>query len=186
MNSEGMPEKHELTEEAFVRALVPDPSNLPDAVFLSGFVGRSSREGFWRLYLTVDLNEFIEFHEADVLHAQPIGSPDSALSGQAVWVKRTSNLDRFTVNSLQMQTEFLQGDVAEAFAVRGMRGRQVRAGRLPAADLIGGPGLAADPTLFRANTCALSECISNFAICTNPGQRTCDPAFCFAAPAAFG
>ncbi len=48
-----------------------------------------------------------------------------------------------------------------------------------------GGGRYADPTLFRASTCALSSCVSDVAICTNSGQTTCNPAFCFPAPNAY-
>jgi hypothetical protein len=181
MTSNDRPAGHELTEDELVSALVPDPSNLPDTTVMVGFLGRSSREGFWRLYLTADLGEFVDFAAADVLHTQVIESPADALGGRAVWIRRTATVHRSVTDPLGTQTEFLRGDVAAAFTAGAARARTLTAGRLPS--LAGAPGLAADPTLFRANTCALSSCISNVAICTNPGQTTCDPAVCVAVPA---
>jgi hypothetical protein len=184
MDNEDGPAHPELAEDALVSALVPDPAQLPDVLCIVGLLGRSDRAGAWRLYLTADLTHYIEVDEADVLHARPVGSPEDAFGGQAVWVKRTAKLQHsVATTSLRAQTEFLRGDVGTAFTAGSARAHRVAAGGVPLID--SGGGLAADPTLFRANTCALSSCVSDVAICTNSGQRTCDPVFCVAAPVAF-
>jgi len=184
MDEEGGPTHPELAEDELVSALVSDPTHLPDVLCLVGLLGRSDHAGAWRIYLTADLAQYIEVDEVDVLYARPISSPEDAFGGQAIWVRRTARL-RYSVatTSLQAQTEFLRGDVGTAFTAGQIGARRLIGGGIPL--MGGGGGIAADPTLFRANTCALSSCISDVAICTNSGQRTCDPAFCVAAPVAF-
>jgi hypothetical protein len=169
---------HELEEDAFVNALVPDPSNVPDAMFLTGFLGTSCRDECLRLYLTADLRRFVEIDRSDVLHAQSLRSEYNLLGGSAVWVNRTARLVHSDTTALDAQTEFLRGDMAAAFAAGAARGRGLRVGRPPFLGSIGDAGLAADPTLFNGNTCALSACVSNVAVCTNSGHTTCDPVFC--------
>jgi hypothetical protein len=175
------PTAQEFEEDGFVTALVPDPSELPDARFLSGFLGRGSQEGYWRLYVAADLQQYVEFSAEDVLHSQPMSSSANALGGHAIWVKRTATIEHSAAET-EAQAGFLRGDVAAAFAAGPARARQAGIGRMAAVGPMGDAGLAADPTLFRAHTCALSSCISDVAICTNTGQATCDPVFCVAAP----
>lgn len=183
MDKDGAPTHPELAEDALVRALVSDPAQLPDVLCLVGLLGRSDHDGIWRIYLTVDLTQYIEVDEVDVLYARSIGSPEDAFGGQAVWVKRTARLRHsVATTSLRAQTEFLRGDVGTAFTSGPIGARRLVGGGSPL--MGGGGGIAADPTLFRANTCALSSCVSDVAICTNSGQRTCDPAFCVAMPVA--
>lgn len=103
-----------LNEDKLVRSLVPDPSKVPDARVLVGFVGKSARERHWRLYLNPNLNEYVEFADSDVLHSQPLEGSDHPLGGTVVWFKREANLVRTRAVSREAQADFLQGDIAAA------------------------------------------------------------------------
>ena len=48
-------------EEEIVRSLVPDPAQPPDVRVLVGFLGRSARERSWRLYVTPNFSDYVEF-----------------------------------------------------------------------------------------------------------------------------
>jgi hypothetical protein len=62
-----------LEQHPFVEALVPDPSQgPPNATVLRGFLGKSTTEGVWRLYLTAALDEYVEIPEADILHSRQL------------------------------------------------------------------------------------------------------------------
>jgi hypothetical protein len=181
-NTDG--EEREVNEAEFVRALVPDPADLPDAHLLTGFLAKGGRPERWRLYLTRELDEFIEFEQSGVLHSENVAGMSDDADLTRVWVKASTVLHRSEPTPGSQQAAFLEGDIAAMFAEATARVRRLHAGSALTIGTGGGRGYA-DPTLFRASTCALSECVSDVAICTNPGQTTCDPAVCFAAPKAY-
>ena len=105
----------DLNEDELIKNLVPDPSQVPDARMLFGFLGKSSREGYRRLYLTPELNEYVEFQEEDVLHTLSFATPENPLGGKVVWVKREANLFHTRTASREAQADFLRGDISTAF-----------------------------------------------------------------------
>jgi hypothetical protein len=67
-----------LTQDAIIDKLMPDPAqSIPNTTVFEGFLGRSTRQGYWRLYFTSELNDYVEFQEGDVLSSEK--SPWSAL-----------------------------------------------------------------------------------------------------------
>lgn len=109
-----------LKEEDFVSHLVEDPSRLPDTRLLIGFLGNSGKEGYWRLYLSPELNEFLEFQEKDVLRSQPLA--DSQLGGTAIWIRREAELQHTRTTTREAQAQFLQGTIASAFRAGAIAG----------------------------------------------------------------
>ena len=162
--------ERDLKEDPLVAALVPDPAKLPvNAAVLRGFVGKSLKEGSWRLYLDAELSEYVEIPESEILYAREL--PDGG--GTAVWVPGTLTLDRVRVAATQIQAEFLSGTIAArglpaAIQARGPRGEfvwpsslggcrhhgisidspclQVQGPRGGAAFII--PGIGPDPTVW--------------------------------------
>jgi hypothetical protein len=115
MANQKKPGGSKLNEDELIKNLVPDPSQVPDARMLFGFLGKSSREGYWRLYLTPELNRYVEFQEEDVLHTLSFATPENPLGGQAAWVKREANLLHTRTVSREAQAEFLEGDITAKF-----------------------------------------------------------------------
>ena len=76
-----------LKQDALVERLIPDPANPEPTTQLSGWLGTGTKEGTWRLYLTPQLDEYVQFSEADVVHSQPIGA------GADSWAEQWSGLD---------------------------------------------------------------------------------------------
>jgi hypothetical protein len=66
-----------LHEDGLIQRLVPDPVAIPDARVLLGFLGKSTREGCWRLYLSVDLDEYLEVPEDAIFHQQQLDRHES-------------------------------------------------------------------------------------------------------------
>jgi hypothetical protein len=110
-----------LEQDSLIDGLVPDPGQLEPLTLLFGYLGRSSREGYWRLYLTARLNEYVEFSEDDVRHTMPLSPEESSLGGTRVWVKQGTRLQHTRVDSRQVQAEFLQGDIAARFMAQAAR-----------------------------------------------------------------
>src|SRR5688500_4897522 len=69
-----------ITPSLFVESMVGDSCAPPDVRVLAGYIGRSSRgEGWWRLYLTLELDEWVDVYYRDVLYAADAGN--QVLSG---------------------------------------------------------------------------------------------------------
>jgi hypothetical protein len=106
--------KKVLSEDQLISNLVPDPANVPKVHMHIGMLGKSHREGYWRLYTTPQLNAFIEIHEDDIVHAEQLGSQGGVSQGTAAWVKDNANVVRTEVGPLQSQTDFLSGQIMKS------------------------------------------------------------------------
>ena len=106
-----MPEKsdreskyNETLPDETVERIIEDPGN-PDVRRLSGFLlGKSDRDGYWRLYLTVDLNHYLEFRKEDTLHAQQFRPARTV-----VWLKPEARVTEKLTKSTRV--EFLRGNL---------------------------------------------------------------------------
>lgn len=144
-------------QDPVVEKLVRDPAR-PGTRLVSGYLGKSAREGYWRVYLNLEFSEYLEVAEKDILHSERLGGEDTTASGSWVWVKQDAQLDHVRTRPRQAQAEFLRGDIASAFlgdaALRSFGLGTI--GRLP-------------------RTFSVTEC----ATCpTNDGDHTCVPAVC--------
>ena len=100
-----------LPEDLVTKRLVLDPKNIPNLIVLVGFLGRSTRveepdDGKWRLYLTPALNDYITFERTAVLHLKDLTS-----GGTMVWLKRDVTVQHTHIETRQMQTDFLMGEL---------------------------------------------------------------------------
>jgi hypothetical protein len=90
--------------DEIVDRIVEDPGN-PEVRRLTGFLlGKSDREGYWRLYLTVDLNHYLEFRKEDTLHAQQFRQGRTV-----VWLKPEARVTEKLTKSTTV--EFLRGNM---------------------------------------------------------------------------
>jgi len=105
----------ELRADELIEKLVPDPATPPDLILLAGFLGKSNRAGYVRLYLTLLLNEYLEISEKDVLHHQPFAPALNPLGGTLVWIRREANLLHTRTATQQVQAQFLQGSITARF-----------------------------------------------------------------------
>lgn len=106
-----------LTPSDFTESLVPDPSQPPPrTIVLEGLLGRSPKEGYWRLYFNEELSSYAEFKEEDVRHQESIPRehyPLPGLEANKVWLDADAQVDFTNTESRRMQAEFLRGDIAE-------------------------------------------------------------------------
>ena len=105
----------ELKQDALVEKLVVDPSKTPEVKVLFGFLGRSPEAGTWRLYLTPQLDSYVEFSAEDMVHTQQLAAAQSPLGGTAVWLKRGATLKHTRTGTRQAQAEFVRGDIMSGF-----------------------------------------------------------------------
>jgi hypothetical protein len=96
--------------DPIVEALIPDPSaGPPNATVLHGYLGRSATEGYWRLYTSETLDEYVELPEAEILHTRRL--PDDG--GTLLWVPATLEL-RYVQTARGVQAAFLGGPISAA------------------------------------------------------------------------
>jgi hypothetical protein len=113
----------DLTEDSLVAALVSDARRVPDMVVLHGYLGKGQDEGIWCLYLTMELNERVEFHQDAILHSLSL----SDNRGTLVWVRRTT-----PVQYVQVHTEEVPADLVMPGALRRPRSARLGPGTVEA------------------------------------------------------
>jgi hypothetical protein len=111
-----------LEPDELINQLLPDASQFPDVRVLVGLLGRSTRQGYWRLYFTLTLDEYVEFAETDVVHSHALNREESQLGGTVIWVRREANLQHIRTASREAQADFLQGAITNSLAQRVRRG----------------------------------------------------------------
>jgi hypothetical protein len=104
----------DLTPDHITERLVSDPSQPADATVLSGFLGRSSREGHERLYLDLELRSYVEVPRDAILHRERVGSEDSPMGqGTRLWVRSGTRLTHQVAQPQMVQAEFLSGPLTQ-------------------------------------------------------------------------
>jgi hypothetical protein len=111
----GTPPKQSLQQDALVERLVPDPGKRQPTVQLTGWLGKSTEDGTWLLYLTPQLDDYVQFSENDVVHSQALPTKDSPLGGTVVWLHAETPLQHIQVLTRQAQAGFLSGDITSAY-----------------------------------------------------------------------
>jgi hypothetical protein len=149
----------EIHEDPLVQQLVPDPSS-PGAKLFSGYVGRGEKEGMWRLYLSLEFDEYLEFRENDLVHVETLGGEGGSQAGSWIWLKPDAAVEHVRGEHRGMQGEFLGGDISKKF---------LHASPAGSVGLLS-PMLGALPQTFSVTQCATCP--------TGDGSHTCFPAVC--------
>lgn len=102
-----------LRQDPLVEHLIADPNEPADFLTETGYLGRSSRAGYWRLYQSPDMKEYLEFPESDVLHTQALDPHESTLGGTVVWLRRSHELTYAYSDPIQVQASFLSGSIMQ-------------------------------------------------------------------------
>jgi hypothetical protein len=120
-----------LKQDEIIARLVPDPTAPPDVIAIVGFLGKSSRRKSWRLYQTLDLKDYAEIAEDDIVQSQSLKSELQPLGGTVVWVKSGARVQHSRSESRPAEAEFMQGDITKQFLPgRGMESLARRGGAL--------------------------------------------------------
>jgi hypothetical protein len=104
-----------LEAEEFVAQIIKDPVNPPGVRALMGYLGPGVRDGIWRLYSSLDLDDYIEFDAADKVHAWKVPALAGAtgLTRTIVWLKRDARVWHSRMQRRTLIEGFLQGDLAQ-------------------------------------------------------------------------
>ena len=98
-----------LRQDEIIEDLISDPTALPDVRVLTGYVGRSPREGYWRLYFTLELNSYVEFPGDAVRCSKSLRTDQNPLGGTTVWIDRDAKLQQVRVAQIRPEDEVLEG-----------------------------------------------------------------------------
>lgn len=117
-----MTDRKEWPASPFVAQVVKDPNSPADAVMLTGFLGASPAEGSTRLYLNVDLSEYVDLPDEAILHAERSGE-ESPIAPTYVWVRK----DVAFAGAQSAGAEFLQGSLVDTLMADARAGAQAGA-----------------------------------------------------------
>jgi hypothetical protein len=101
--------------DALPEDVVSDPAEVPKVRALAGYLGKSNRSGYLRLYITPELFEYLEFREEDVVRTCPFPPEKAPVGGTMVWVRGDATLLHTRTQSFQAQASFLEGDISAQF-----------------------------------------------------------------------
>jgi len=104
-----------LKPDALVESLAPDPSEPVAATRFVGFLGKSSRPGYWRLYLNPSLNDYLEVADADIIDSVQIDSETSPLGGTLLSVRPDAQVLRRREKITEARNAFLRGPITSRF-----------------------------------------------------------------------
>ncbi|HEX6183540.1 MAG TPA: hypothetical protein VFZ44_06485 [Pyrinomonadaceae bacterium] len=99
----------------FVGRIVQDPSQPPELLLLSGYLGASSEEGHVRLYLDEELSRYVEIHLNSIRHTQELPADQSPLGGSLVWLDRSAEVLHGSAGGERRKATFLEGQIAQDF-----------------------------------------------------------------------
>src|SRR5262245_13439763 len=107
----------QLPEDPIVSNLVKDPKLPPDTLMLTGFVGKSSEDGYTRIYFDYDLRNYVEIPNSAILYSEPLPKETSPLGGVYLWLKRDAEVIHGKVGQNRATSKFLEGPIAAAAGV---------------------------------------------------------------------
>jgi hypothetical protein len=107
----------EFKQDSFIERLVTDPSQVPELKPLTGYLGKSHRDGYVRLSLSPALNNYVEIRVTDVTHSESLSAivAGPQLPRSIVWINADAKLRHTRTMSREVQADFLTGDLANAF-----------------------------------------------------------------------
>jgi hypothetical protein len=167
-SAEGNGEEARLKEDALVAALIPDPSaGPPGTTVLHGYVGKSTRENCWRLYLDANLASYVEVSEDDILHSKQLADD----AGTLLWVPKSLELTVTWVSPATIQAEFLSGTIAA-----GRMRPAARANTASPADL---PHSVGCPSILNNCTSRILRCPTDPVDCPSWGRCPTEISWCY-------
>jgi hypothetical protein len=98
--------------DGFVSKVSKDPSKPADAILLSGFIGKSSDEGYTRIHFDPELKHYVDVPDEAILHSEKIPPQQSALGGSHVWIKSDAEIIHGPVGPGRVKAKFFEGPIA--------------------------------------------------------------------------
>lgn len=155
-------------QDYIIGKLIENPASIPFLKAFRGFVGKSDKEGITRLYITPEMNEYIEVKTSDVVHSASTSNESNPLGGSVIWLNKEAMVEYKRMDSKTIQAEFLEGEISKSFS-----------GVQNIATMIGSLALG---YLRRATIFGIESIPPNVSVCsscpTGGGEDSCVPATC--------
>lgn len=117
------PNPKSLDQDDHVQNLVPeqalratDRRAIPEQRTISGWLGKSTHQGYWRLYTTPELDEYIEIEEDDILQRRQIDTSVSPLGGSVLTIKASAEIHGMGATSVIARDAMLKGAIVDECA----------------------------------------------------------------------
>jgi hypothetical protein len=107
--------RRRLEPDELIRDLVPNPVNVPNTKMFVGLLGPANQEGYWRLYFSTELKDYLEVRDDDILLSKSLKTPENPLGGTAVWIKADADIQVTRRASEEAAAEFLTGRISANF-----------------------------------------------------------------------
>ena len=106
--------KPEFPEDPIVSNIVKDPKQPLDTMLLTGLLGRSSEDGYTRVYFDYELRNYVEVPDDAILYSEPLPKETSPLGGVYLWLKRDAEVIQGKVGQNRNKSKFLEGPIVGA------------------------------------------------------------------------
>lgn len=102
-----------MSKNNFVDNIVKDPACIPETKLVKGYIGKSDKDEYIRLYRKLDLLSYIEFRKSDVIHKEELDSTKSAPGKVCVWLDACTKVSKVSVRDNDTPDKFLNGKFVE-------------------------------------------------------------------------
>lgn len=104
-----------LKKDEWIKKIVSDPKESPSVSLITGFIGDSSEEGHVRVYFNLELSQFLDIKEEDILHSVELSSDESSFGGSKLWIKKSSEVLSGDPSKERIKAKFFEGNIYNAY-----------------------------------------------------------------------
>ena len=106
--------KARVRQHELVDRVMGGPTGFPArAQCIYGFLGKDSDAGFWRVYLSPQLDHYVRVAEADIVTVREAPATTQNERRDEVWIREDADLTETRAIPKQMRTSFLTGALVE-------------------------------------------------------------------------
>ena len=96
---------------SFVGDIVSDPNNVPEIILVYGYLGASSEADHERLYLGIDLANYVEIPSNAILHRLSAPQEQDPHGGVTLWIKKDAKLIYKMALAAQALAHYFTGQI---------------------------------------------------------------------------
>lgn len=112
--------------DGFVEKLQGGSAPKDGAHWVAGFVGKPDKAANVRLYLSPEMDWYLEFPKSAVIHTEPLSADASPLGGSSLWIEKGTTAVEHRSSELEAQMDFIEGEIGR----QGLTGTGVTAASL--------------------------------------------------------
>jgi hypothetical protein len=113
-----MADKKKRSTPDWIKNVVPDPSTPPNTIMVRGYFGDAPTEDDIRIYLSENLDQYVDVADDAIYHAEPADTPGMPPGLHYIWIDRDADMQHEPL--MQPQTgrkqKFLEGRIQRNYA----------------------------------------------------------------------